>query len=98
MVVRGVRHSLVFPADIVRPVMADDQTPRPPGQPDDYPSGAGQGWTALSYLIGGMLVWGFIGWLIDQWLDTGGVATGIGVVLGMAGGIILVVRRLGTPT
>ncbi|MET8233486.1 hypothetical protein ABZS77_22735 [Micromonospora sp. NPDC005298] len=78
--------------------MAGDQTPRPAGESDDIPSGAGQGWTALSYLIGGMLVWGFIGWLVDQWLDTGGVATGIGVVLGMAGGIILVVRRLGTPT
>ncbi|MEH0844324.1 MULTISPECIES: AtpZ/AtpI family protein [unclassified Micromonospora] len=78
--------------------MAGDQTPRPTGGPDDVPTGAGQGWTALSYLIGGMLVWGFIGWLVDQWLDSGGIATGIGVVLGMAGGIILVVRRLGTPT
>jgi F0F1-type ATP synthase assembly protein I len=45
-----------------------------------------------------MAVWGFIGWLVDQWLDTGGVVTGIGIVLGMAGGIYLVVRRLGTPT
>ena len=42
-----------------------------------------------------MLVWGFIGWLVDRWLDTGGVATAIGVVLGAAGGIYLVVRRLG---
>jgi F0F1-type ATP synthase assembly protein I len=45
-----------------------------------------------------MAVWGFIGWLVDRWLHTGGIATGIGVVLGMAGGIYLVVRRLGTPT
>ncbi|MGS2617993.1 AtpZ/AtpI family protein [Micromonospora sp. LZ34] len=78
--------------------MAGDQTPRPSGDRDDVPSGAGQGWTALSYLIAGMLVWGFIGWLVDQWLDSGGVATGIGVVLGMAGGIVLVIRKLGTPT
>ncbi|MDO3702230.1 AtpZ/AtpI family protein [Micromonospora sp. C28SCA-DRY-2] len=78
--------------------MADDQTPRPSGDRDDVPSGAGQGWTALAYLIAGMGVWGFIGWLVDQWLDTGGIALGIGAVLGMAGGIILVVRRLGTPT
>ena len=42
-----------------------------------------------------MLVWGFIGWLVDQWLDTDGIATGIGVVLGVAGGVYLVVRRLG---
>jgi ATP synthase protein I len=86
----------VSPADMVRPVMAGDQPPQPAGssgRPD-----AGQGWTALAYLIGGMAVWGFIGWLVDQWLDTGGVATGIGIVLGMAGGIYLVVRRLGTPT
>ena len=42
-------------------------------------------------------MWGFVGWLVDQWLNLGGIATGIGVVLGMAGGIYLVVRRLGTP-
>ena len=39
-----------------------------------------------SYLIGGMAVWGFVGWLVDRWLDTGGIATAIGVVLGAAGG------------
>ncbi|MEH0828163.1 AtpZ/AtpI family protein [Micromonospora sp. URMC 105] len=78
--------------------MAGDQTPQPNGGSGDVPSGAGQGWTALGYLITGMVFWGFIGWLVDQWLDSGGIATGIGVVLGMAGGIILVVRRLGTPT
>ena len=54
-----------------------------------------QGWTAVSYLIGGMLVWGFVGWLVDRWLHTGGIATAIGVVLGAAGGVYLVVRRLG---
>lgn len=74
----------------------DPPPPRPAG--DSGPPDAGQGWTALGYLIAGMAVWGFIGWLVDRWLHTGGIATGIGVVLGMAGGIYLVVRRLGTPT
>jgi ATP synthase protein I len=78
--------------------MAGDQPPRSTGSSDDRPSGAGEGWTALAYLIGGMAVWGFIGWLVDRWLDTGGIATGIGAVLGMAGGVYLVVRRLGTPS
>jgi ATP synthase protein I len=77
--------------------MAGDQPPQSAGGSDDRPSGAGEGWTALAYLIAGMAVWGFIGWLVDQWLDTGGIATGIGVVLGMAGGIFLVIRRLSTP-
>jgi F0F1-type ATP synthase assembly protein I len=42
-----------------------------------------------------MAVWGFFGWLVDRWLDLGGIATAIGVVLGTAGGIYLVVKRLG---
>jgi hypothetical protein len=42
-----------------------------------------------------MAVWGFVGWLVDQWLDTRGVFFGIGVVVGAAGGIYLVIRRLG---
>jgi F0F1-type ATP synthase assembly protein I len=81
---------------MVRRVMAGDQTPKQPGRPDDSPTGAGQGWTALAYLLGGMAAWGFIGWLVDRWLDTGGIATGIGVVVGAAGGVYLVARRLGT--
>ena len=34
---------------------------------------------AVSYLIGGMLVWGGIGWLVDHWLGTKGIAMGIGI-------------------
>ncbi|MEO3923694.1 AtpZ/AtpI family protein [Micromonosporaceae bacterium B7E4] len=76
--------------------MTGDQTPQPPG--DSGTPEAGEGWTALAYLIGGLVVWGFIGWLVDQWLDTGGLATGIGFLLGGAGGVYLVIRRLGTPS
>lgn len=50
---------------------------------------------ALSYLIAGMVVWGGVGWLVDQWLGTKGIAFGIGVVLGGAAGVYLIVRRLG---
>ncbi|AYF31972.1 hypothetical protein CSH63_31970 [Micromonospora tulbaghiae] len=78
--------------------MTGNQTPQPAGGSGAPPSGAGQGWTALAYLVSGMLVWGFIGWLVDQWLDGGGIATAIGILLGTAGGIYLVARRLGTPT
>ncbi len=68
--------------------------PEPPQRPRD--DGASRGWTAVSYLIGGMLVWGAAGWLVDRWLDWGGIATAIGIVLGMAGGVYLVARRLGS--
>jgi ATP synthase protein I len=95
-VARGVLPSLRFPADIVRAVMAGQQ---PPGEPreDDVPPppDSGAGYTAISYLIGGMLVWGGIGWLVDQWLGTAGIAMGIGAVIGGAAGVYLIARRLG---
>ena len=67
----------------------------PPRDKNDRVPNANQGMTALSYLIAGIVVWGFIGWLVDRWLGTGGIAIGIGVVIGAAGGVYLIVRRLG---
>jgi ATP synthase protein I len=75
--------------------MTGDQSPKRPRDGDETAAGANQGWTAVSYLIGGILVWGFVGWLIDRWLHTGGITTAIGAVLGAAGGVYLIVRRLG---
>ena len=74
--------------------MTGDRSPQRP-RGDDEAAGADQGWAAVSYLIGGILVWGFVGWLVDRWLHTGGIATAIGAVLGAAGGVYLIVRRLG---
>ena len=75
--------------------MTGDHPPQRPRDDDEAVPGAHQGWTAVSYLIGGILVWGFVGWLIDRWWHTGGIATAIGAVLGAAGGVYLIVRRLG---
>lgn len=49
----------------------------------------------MSYLIAGMAVWGFVGWLVDQWLDSGGIATAVGIVVGTVAAIYLVARRFG---
>ena len=57
--------------------------------------GANTGMAALGYLIAGMAAWGFFGWLVDRWLHSGGIAIAVGVVVGMAGGIYLVIRRFG---
>ena len=68
--------------------MADHRmdTPRKP------PMGANDGYTALSYLISGVLVWGGVGWLVDAWLGTRGFVA-VGLVLGAAGGVALVWLR-----
>ena len=73
--------------------MADDQTPRRPPRPD---SGADLGWTALGYLLAGIGVWSFVGWLVDYWF---GVPKGIGLLVGMVVGasaaVYLIIKRLG---
>ena len=95
-VVRGVPLSLVFPADIVRAVMTGQEPPSKPHDDDGQnPPDTGQGMTAVSYLLGGMLVWGGIGWLVDHYVGTKGIFAGIGAVVGIAGGVYLIVRRLG---
>jgi ATP synthase protein I len=75
--------------------MAGDPSPQRPRDDDSARSGADQGWAAVAYLIGGILVWGFAGWLADRWWHTGGIATAVGAVLGAAGGVFLIVRRMG---
>jgi F0F1-type ATP synthase assembly protein I len=75
--------------------MAGDPNPPRPDGPGDKPARSDQGIVVISYLISGIAVWGFIGWLVDRWLDTGGVATGIGAVIGAAAGVFLVARRFG---
>ncbi|BAL92419.1 hypothetical protein AMIS_71990 [Actinoplanes missouriensis 431] len=59
------------------------------------PPDTGVGMTAVSYLIAGILVWGGIGWLVDHFVGTKGIFAGLGAVLGVAGGVYLIVRRLG---
>jgi len=74
--------------------MADDKSPKK----RDAARGADIAWTALGYLIAGMGFWGFVGWLIDRyWLHTRGIATAVGVVVGMAAGIYLALKRLEAP-
>ncbi len=70
--------------------MAGNQSPK-----RSEAEGANTGWAAVGYLISGIAVWGFLGWLVDRWLSWGGIATAIGCVVGAALGIFLVVRRLG---
>jgi F0F1-type ATP synthase assembly protein I len=45
-------------------------------------------------MISGMAVWGGAGWLLDQWWDTR-VFFPVGVILGMAVAIYVVVARFG---
>lgn len=76
--------------------MTGQEPPRKPhGDDGQPPPDTGMGMTAVSYLLGGMLVWGGIGWLVDHFVGTKGIFAGIGAVIGIGGGVYLIVRRLG---
>jgi F0F1-type ATP synthase assembly protein I len=45
-------------------------------------------------MMSGMAVWGGAGWLLDRWLDTR-VFVPVGIILGMAAAIYLVVAKYG---
>lgn len=62
-------------------------------------SGMGEGWgtawSIMGTLIAGPVAWGGIGILLDLWLDFRWLFLPIGMVVGMAGSIYLVIRRYG---
>jgi ATP synthase protein I len=74
--------------------MAGDQSPQ---RRPSSAAGANAGWAAVGYLIAGIGVWGGIGWLIDGWA---GVSkhyfTLVGMMIGMAGAVYLIVKKMGT--
>lgn len=63
-------------------------------QPSAASIGVDMGWGATTSLLGGIVVWGGAGWLLDYWWGTR-FATPIGVILGMALGVYAVVMRYG---
>jgi F0F1-type ATP synthase assembly protein I len=56
--------------------------------------GADEGWAVLGSLMSGLLLFGGLGWLLDQWWDVRVMAP-VGAVVGMALGIYAVVMRHG---
>jgi ATP synthase protein I len=72
--------------------MADNPHRR---SPDDQ-SSEGVAGAVLGYLLAGIVVWGFLGWLAGEFLDVPtGVGIAVGMMLGAAGAIYLIMKRLG---
>jgi F0F1-type ATP synthase assembly protein I len=56
-------------------------------------SNAGIAWNAVGTLAAGAGFWGFVGWCIDRLAHLGTVFLPIGIVLGIAAGIYLVIYQ-----
>jgi F0F1-type ATP synthase assembly protein I len=59
-------------------------------------AGMGIGWAVTSTLVGGILVWGSLGYLADRLLELNSrILTAVGIVLGAGAAIYLVYLRFG---
>lgn len=64
------------------------------GDPKPSPNTSADGWRVLSYLIGGVVVYGGIGFGLDRWLGTPFFLP-VGIVLGAGLTILLLHFRYG---
>ena len=69
------------------PVGKSEQGPaHPPPRESD-------GWRILSYMLGGMILYGGIGWLVGKWTGIS-VLFPVGMILGIGLSIVLIVFRV----
>jgi F0F1-type ATP synthase assembly protein I len=61
---------------------AAPQEDRPQGDP----------WHAFGYIVSGVALYGFLGWLLDRWLGTSFLVA-IGILIGAVLGIYLTISR-----
>lgn len=61
-----------------------------PAAAQDAPRG--DPWHAFGYIVSGVGLYGFLGWLADQWLGTGFLVA-LGIVLGAVLGLYLTFSR-----
>jgi ATP synthase protein I len=67
------------------------QGPDGPGQEPPMPRES-DGWRILSYLLGGMILYGGIGWLVGHWTGIS-VLFPIGMILGVALSVVMIIFR-----
>ena len=63
------------------------------GRDPSQPRGPREGWAILSYMIGGMALYGLLGWLAARWTGWP-VLFPIGMLVGLASAIALVIFRV----
>jgi ATP synthase protein I len=73
------------------PEQKNDQPRRnPPG----VPQGASAGWSILSYMITGMVLYGGIGWLVGRWTHVAALFP-IGMLVGLGLALTMIILRYG---
>jgi hypothetical protein len=91
--VPGPGEKAAGPRPVPKPLPPLKYPRRRPGPGSDPPDvREGTGWAVVSYLIGGMLLYGGIGWLIGRWTHIA-VLFPIGLLLGIGLSLALIIFR-----
>jgi F0F1-type ATP synthase assembly protein I len=81
------------PRPIEKPLPPLTYRKRRPAPGSDPPNlSEGTGWAVVSYLIGGMVLYGGIGWLIGRWTHIAALLP-IGLLLGIGLSLALIIFR-----
>lgn len=67
-------------------------TPRDSNSAPDHDSPQGDPWHAFGYLVSGVGLYGFLGWLADRWLGTQFLVV-IGILVGAGFGLYMTFAR-----
>jgi len=67
---------------------------QPRRNPPGMPEGASAGWSILSYMITGMVLYGGIGWLIGRWTHVAALFP-IGMLVGLGLALTMIILRYG---
>lgn len=78
---------------IVRPAMSEQSSQ--PAPHEDRPQG--DPWHAFGYVVSGVGLYGFLGWLADRWLGTSFLVA-IGILAGACLGIYMTFARFNRTT
>lgn len=63
-----------------------------PSSAPDHDSPQGDPWHAFGYLVSGVVIYGFLGWLADRWLGTTFLVA-VGILVGAGLGLYLTFVR-----
>jgi len=71
---------------------ADEQQQQQQQQPQPRRPREADGWQILSYMLGGMLLYGGIGWLVSHWTGIA-ILFPLGLILGVGLSVALIIFR-----
>lgn len=72
-------------------------TQQNPGSASDHDSPQGDPWHAFGYLVAGVGLYGFLGWLADRWLETSFLVV-VGILAGAGLGLYMTFARFNRST